>query len=361
MPLMPLLRLLRLSRTRLSRVAAVLAIVLLAGSPAISRQSRPALPKVLILATGGTIAGEQREPGTLGPYEIRKTVNELVDLVPEIQKYAQVETEQFLNVASARITPELWLQLARRINTILADRDDIAGVVVTHGTDRLTETAFFLHLTVRSSKPVVVVGAYRPPTGISPDGPLNLLSAVRVAAAPEARDKGGMIVMDERIISARDAQKLYARNGGFNDDEMGTLGIVAPHGVEFFYSSTRKHTANSDFDVSGIRALPRVDVHYLYAGADPAGRTDARGVVVATTALAPDERTYYDALQKSGTVVATTFPSGAQVITPSSPYTEPQPMIAVKRLLPAHARILLMLALTKTHDSREIQRIFDIY
>ena len=348
-------------RTHLPRVIAAVAFLLFAGLPAIARQARPVLPKVLILATGGTIAGEQREPGTQGPYEIRKTVNELVELVPEIQKYARIETEQFLNVASARITPDLWLQLSRRINTILAERDDIAGVVVTHGTDRLTETAFFLHLTVKSSKPVVVVGAYRPPTGISPDGPLNLLSAVRVAAAPEARNKGGLIVMDERIISARDAQKLFARNGGFNDDEMGTLGIVAPHGVEFFYSPTRKHTQSSDFDVSGIRVLPRVDVHYLYAGADPAGKTDAKGVIVATTALAPEERTYYDELQKSGTIVATTFPSGAQVITPSSPYTEPQPMIAVKRLLPAHARILLMLALTKTHDPKEIQRIFDTY
>jgi L-asparaginase type II len=288
-------------------------------------------------------------------------VNELVDLVPEIKKHAQVETEQFLNVASARITPELWLQLAKRIDTVLAERQDLAGVVVTHGTDRLTETAFFLHLTVHSARPVVVVGAYRPPTGISPDGPLNLLAAVRVAASPEARDKGALIVMDERIISARDAQKLYARNGGFTDDEMGTLGIIAPHGAEFFYTPTRKHTVNSEFDISRILTLPRVDVHYLYAGAEVAGKTDAKGIVVATTALAPHERTYYDGLQKNGVIIAMTFPSGAQVVSPASPFQEAQPMIAVKRLLPTHARILLMLALTKTHDPAEIQRIFDTY
>jgi L-asparaginase type II len=348
-------------RMHFSRAAAVLILMLSAGSPATSKQTQPALPKVLVLATGGTIAGEQREPGTQGPYEIRKSAAEVVDLVPEIRKYARVETEQFLNVASSRITPELWLQLAKRINTIFAERPDLSGLVVTHGTDRLQETAFFLHLTVRSARPVVIVGAYRPPTGISPDGPLNLLSAVRVAAAPEARDKGALIVMDEQIISARDAQKLYARAGGFNDNEMGTLGIVAPHGVEFFYTPTRKHTVNSEFDVSAIRVLPRVDVQYLYAGAEPPLKTEARGIVVATTALSPSERSSYDTLQKAGVVVATTFPSGAQVVSPASPYQEAQPMIAVKRLLPTHARILLMLALTKTSETGEIQRIFDVY
>jgi L-asparaginase len=347
-------------RTHVFRAAAVVFFIVSAGLHAVSGQNQPALPKVLVIATGGTIAGEQREPGTFGPYEIRKNIDEIVDLVPEVRKYAQVETEQFLNVASSRITPELWLQLAQRINTILAQREDIAGVVVTHGTDRLTETAFFLHLTLRSAKPVVVVGAYRPPTGISPDGALNLLSAVRVAAAPEAWNKGGLIVMDERIISARDAQKLYARNGGFNDDEMGTLGIVAPHGVEFFYAPVRRHTQQSEFDVSSLRALPRVDIHYLSAGAEPPAKTDARGLIVATTAIGPHERGYYESLQKSGTIVAITFPSGAQVMSPV-PFQEAQPMIAVKRLLPTHARILLMLALTRSRDPGEIQQIFDTY
>src|SRR5207245_5300071 len=132
----------------------------------------------------------------------------IVSLIPEIKNYAQVETEQFLNIPSTSITPEHWLQLSRRINELLTTRNDLAGIVVTHGTDRLEETAFFLHLTVKSTKPVVVVRAQRPPTGISPDGPINLLSAVRVAAAHGARDKGVLVVMDDRIISARDAEKV---------------------------------------------------------------------------------------------------------------------------------------------------------
>jgi L-asparaginase/Glu-tRNA(Gln) amidotransferase subunit D len=154
-------------------------------------------------------------------------------------------------------------------------------------------------------------------------------------------------------------QKFYARGGGFGVGEMGMLGIVASHGVEFFYAPTRKHTIDSDFDIRDISSLPRVDVHYSYAGAEGSGKTDAQGVIVATTGLTPPERAYYDDLQKKGIVVATTFPSGQQVSSPASP-REASP-ISVQHMLPLHARILMMLALTRTHDPREIQRIFDQY
>src|ERR1041385_4521268 len=200
------------------------------------------LPRVLIIATGGTIAGEQGEPGTLGGYDIRKPIADIVAEVPEIKRYARVETVQFSNVPSSYITPNQWLQLARNINSAFEKRPDIAGIVVTHGTDRLEETAFFLHLTVKTDKPVVVVGAQRPPTGISPDGPINLLSAVRTAAAHDSIGKGTVVVMDDRIISARDAEKVYARSGGFTAREMGVIGVVARHGVEYFYTPSRRHT-----------------------------------------------------------------------------------------------------------------------
>ncbi|HYR86903.1 MAG TPA: asparaginase [Terriglobia bacterium] len=318
------------------------------------------LPRVLVIATGGTIAGEQGEPGTLGGYDIKKSVSEVVALVPEVKKYAQIETEQFSNVSSPNISPDHWLQLARRINAVLEKRTDLAGIVVTHGTDRLEETAFFLHLTVKSEKPVVVVGAQRPPTGISPDGPINLLSAIRVAVSEGARGKGAMVVMDQRIISARDVQKLYARSGGFSADEMGMIGVVANHGPEFFYAPTRRHTFMSEFDVRNVVALPRVDVHYSYAGADGAGKTEAKAVIVATTGFNPAERGYYEGLQKRGVIIATTFPSGDNVASPGQT-RETFPLIAIQRMLPTHARILMMLALTKTQDLREIQRIFDQY
>lgn len=345
---------------RFVRSSAPVLLVCLLLSVSISQGAQSDLPHVLVLATGGTIAGEQGEPGTLGGYEIRRPIAEIVAQVPEIKRYAQVETEQFANIPSAQMTPEQWLQLAHRINTIVEKRPEIAGIVVTHGTDRLEETAFFLHLTVKSDKPVVLVGAQRPPTGISPDGPINLLGAVRVAAAHDSRSKGTLVVMDDRIISARDAQKLYARSGGFAAPEMGVIGIVARHGVEFFYSPTRKHTTASEFDVRDMTTLPRVDIQYSYAGSEGGIKTDAKGIVVVTTGLSGAERAYYENLMRHGIVVATTFPSGDQVASPAG-VRDSFPAIAVKRMLPTHARILLMLALTKTQDVREIQRIFDQY
>src|SRR5215475_13163569 len=342
-----------------STLITVLLLFQVSAGTRASAQSENDLPRVLIIATGGTIAGEG-EPGTLGAYEIRKPISEIVAQVPELKKYTQVETEQFSNIPSALITPDQWLLLARRINNIFEKRNDVAGIVVTHGTDRLEETAFFLHLTVRSDKPVVVVGAQRPATGISPDGPINLLSAVRVAAARESRGKGTLVVMDDRIISARDAEKVFARTGGFSAPEMGVLGIVARHGVEFFYSPSRRHSANSEFDVRDITSLPRVDIQYSYAGSEGGGRSDAKGIIVATTALNGAERAFYDGLMRHGVVIATTFPSGDQVTSPPG-VRDGSPMIAVKRMLPTHARILLMLALTKTQDVKEIQRIFDQY
>jgi len=346
-----------------STIFAALTVALLVNAPARMQGSGQSpqsdLPRVLLIATGGTIAGEG-EPGTLGTYEIKKPIAEIVSQVPELKKYVQVETEQFSNIASSLITPDQWLLLSRRVNTVFEKRPDIAGIVVTHGTDRLEETAFFLHLTVRSDKPVVVVGAQRPSTAISPDGPINLLSAVRVACAHESRGKGALVVMDDRIISARDAEKFYARTGGFSASEMGVIGVVARHGVEYFYNPTKRHTINSEFDVRELTSLPRVDIQYSYAGSEGGGKTDAKGIVVATTGLSSSERSYYDGLQRRGVVIATTFPSGDQVGSPS-PLRDPFPMVAVKRMLPTHARILMMLALTKTQDFREIQRIFDQY
>jgi L-asparaginase len=331
------------------------------AGPALA-QNRPGLPKVRVVATGGTIAGEQRDPGTLGSYEIKKSVNEIVALIPNVQRYADVETEQFSNVPSPSITPDHWLRLAQRINALFTERPDLSGIVVTHGTARLEETAFFLYLTVKSDRPVVVVGAQRPPTGISPDGPINLLSAIRVAAAVESRGKGVTAVMDDRIISARDVTKIYARGGGFDGIEMGTLGTVATGGVEFFYQPVKKHTTSSDFDVSALKTLPRVGISYSYSGAEGVADPQAKAVIVTTTGFAPEESKYYESLRKKGTIVAATFPSGAQVDSSSADARSAlPPVVAVKHLMPTKARILMMLALTRTQDPAAIQKIFDSY
>jgi L-asparaginase len=373
-------------------LAAVVAVPVRAQVPAAA--AAPAAeapkPKVLLLATGGTIAGVQNAPGTLGAYRAGTlTAEQIIASVPELSRYARVETEQFSNVASPLITPEMWVQLAKRINTVL-QRDDLAGVVVTHGTDRLEETAFFLYLTVRSEKPVVVVGAQRPATGISPDGPINLLSAVRVAASPKAVAKGTMVVMDDRIISARESRKLYQRTGGFSTGDMGMLGVVASQGPEFFFAPVRRFGPRSEFDLAGVDTLPRVELTMSYpGGTGPAFAKDPDGVVVSTTGMTRAEGLAYRALRQRGVIVVTSFTSGDNVnagggdfapppaapatqaapaarpdaVRPDTARAEPPapPSVTAVHLTAGKARILLMLALTRTKDPREVQRIFSEY
>ena len=362
-----------------------------APNAAAARTAGP-LPKVLVVATGGTIAGVQDAPGTLGGYRAGTlTAEQVLASVPELAKHAQMEAEQFSNVASPLITPEQWVALSKRINAVLRDRADIAGVVVTHGTDRLEETAFFLYLTVRSDKPVVVVGAQRPATGISPDGPINLLSAVRVAASPKSVGKGVMVVMDDRILSAREVRKVYQRTGGFTTGEMGMLGVVSAGGPDFLFSPVRRHGSTSEFDLTAVDSLPRVDLLFSYpGGTGPTFATKPVGVVVATTGFTRAEGVAYRALRDSGVVVVTAFPSGDNLVIPSAPdaggtttatttttatattgtqgaqggagaSANAAPMFSAQHLTPQKARILLMLALSQTRDVRAVQRYFAEY
>jgi L-asparaginase type II len=355
----------------------ILLITLFTALPAVA-QPQPVtqtatLPAVRIIATGGTIAGVQDAPGTLGGYRAgTRTVGEIVQSVPELARFAAIETEQFSNVASTEIMPAQWVGLARRINELL-QRPDLSGVVVTHGTDRLEETAFFLYLTVKSDKPVVVVGSQRPATGISPDGPINLLSAVRTASSPDARGMGVLVVMDDRIISARENRKLYPRTGGFSGGEMGMLGVVSASGPEFFFRPVRRHGADTEFDVSATDTLPKVELIYSYPGGDgPRLGEGTEGMVVTTTGFSPSEREAFTSARRQGVVLVQVFPSGEHVATasqgggprPTGQGANAQPLpptVAVQHLTPQKARILLMLALTRTKDPREIQRIFDEY
>ncbi len=354
-----------------------------AAQPAAPPSVDSTLPKVLVLATGGTIAGVQQQPGTLGSYRAGTlTAEQIIASVPELGRHARVEAEQFANVASTLITPEQWLQLSRRVNAALA-RDDVAGVVVTHGTDRLEETAFFLYLTVRSEKPVAVVGAQRPATGISPDGPVNLLAAVRTVVSPQAVGKGVLVVMDDRILSARESRKHYQRVGGFEGGEMGTLGVVSSGGPEFFFAPVRRRGLRSEFDVTRIDSLPTVDHTVSYPGGrGPRYDTLPAGIVVTSTGFTRAEAAAYRQLRARGVIVVSAFPSGDNVATgqlqtpPANDTARPPttatdslmvaeraatPMIGVQHLTPQKARILLMLALSRTRDPAEIQRIFREY
>jgi len=374
------------------------ALVLLTGCalvaqtpPATAPTASGTLPKVLVIATGGTIAGVQDAPGTLGGYRAGTlSADQILASVPELSKHAVIEAEQFSNVASTAITPAQWLALSKRIESVLRDRKDVAGVIVTHGTDRLEETAFFLYLTVRSDKPVIVVGAQRPATGISPDGPINLLAAVRTAVSPEAVGKGVMVVMDDRILSARETRKLYQRTGGFSGGEMGMLGVVSGSGPEFLFAPVRRHGSQSEFDMRNVDSLPQVELAFSYpGGTGPRYDKQPAGIAVQSNGFTRAESETFSALRRAGVVVVTVFaggdnmtavgrgggapPAAGPTAAPArdsaraaagsdstrAPVQPPTPpMVTAQHLTPAKARILLMVALTRTKDAREIQRMF---
>ena len=213
---------------RFATASAVLVVVFWCGVPTGSAQGveRTGLPLVWVLATGGTISGAGSSSTSLTEYKSGSLLGaDLVKGVPEIQHVARIQVEQITNVSSTDITIENWLTISRRINEIFAADPSVAGVVVTHGTNTLEETAYFLNLTVKDERPVVMVGSMRPATAISADGPLNLLNAVRTAVSPEARGKGVLVVLNDEINSARDVTKTNTlRVETFRAPELGLLG-----------------------------------------------------------------------------------------------------------------------------------------
>ena len=219
------------------------------------------LPGVRILATGGTIAGSAASATQTTGYEAGKIgIQTLIDAVPQMK----VDGEQIVKISSNNMDTPTLLKLANRVNELLA-HDDVQGIVITHGTDTLEETAYFLNLTVHSDKPVVLVGAMRPATAMSADGPMNLLNAVRVAVSKDAVGKGVMITMNDEINGARDVTKTNTTNvATFKAPELGVLGYVAGGKVKFYKESTRRHTTKSEFDVKGLTELPRVDIVYSH-------------------------------------------------------------------------------------------------
>ena len=330
------------------------------------------LPRVVVLSTGGTIAGRGNSSTSLSEYKAGEVLGEqLVEAVPEIRQYAEVRVEQIVNIGSTNLGISHWLQLARRIDEIFMSEPDVAGVVITHGTNTMEETAYFLHLTVRHDKPVVLVGAQRPSTAISADGPLNLLSAIRTAAAVEARGKGTMIVMNDEINGARDVTKSNTyRAETFRSGELGFLGYVDADKVCFYRASTRRHTAGSEFDISKLTTLPKVEILYSYLEPDTAPiralvDAGAEGIVVAGTGaggLTDSERTAVKELAVQGRhpVIVRASRTGNGRVIARKEY-DAEGMVAGDNLNPQKCRILLMLALTRTSDLDEIRRMFGEY
>jgi L-asparaginase len=352
----------------------VLAAILIALCSAANAFAQTAKPIVYVLSTGGTIAGSGSSATDLSNYKPGAILgDQLVKAVPQIAQIADVRVEQVVNVNSSDITIDNWLTLARRINAIIKETPAVAGFVITSGTNTLEETAYFLNLTVRNDKPVVMVGAMRPATAISADGPLNLLNAVRTAISPEAKNKGALIVLNDEINAARDTTKTNTlRVETFRAPELGILGYIDEDKVSFYRATTRRHTANSEFDVTSLTTLPKVSILYSYIEPDAtlihaAISGGAKGIVFAGTgngALSVSEETILKeiaarpAAARPVLVRASRVGNGRVIATAEYDALN---VIPADTLNPQKARILLMLALTKTSDLNEIRRIFSEY
>jgi len=356
----------RISCTRLLFFAACGLFVLALLSLTVAAADVPApLPRVHILATGGTIAGAAQNstdltgyrPGTIG-------IESLIASVPELSGAAEVTGEQVCNINSDDITPALWLDLAGRANRILA-LPGTDGIVVTHGTDTLEETAYFLDLTVKSDKPVVVTGAMRPATALSADGPLNLLSAVQLAGSREAKEKGVLVLLNGEINTARDTTKTSTQStGAFRSPDFGPLGYMVDGRPQIYRLPVQNPTTGPAFNVTGISALPRVDIVATYPGMDAAAidafvQAGTEGLIVTGMGNGEYPAAIVPALANASgrgipVVVASRTGSGITTLHDSR-------FIAAGTLSPQKARILLMLALTETHDRDQIAEIFTRY
>ncbi len=329
---------------------------------------------VWVLATGGTISGGGPSATSLTDYRVgARSGDDLVAALPALADHADVRVEQVANIGSPNITFDIWLRLAKRIDAIFAGDPDAAGVVVTHGTNTLEETAYFLNLTVRHERPVVLVGAQRPATAISADGPLNLLNAVRTAAAPAARGKGVLVVMNDEINAARDVTKTSTyRVETFNSRTLGFLGYADADAVTFYRAPTTRHTADAEFDLAGITELPAVDIVYSYVEPNPvliSALIDdgVDGIVLAGTGAGIVSAIELEALEQvqslppaSRPVLVRSNRTGSGRVVPLGRY-DGLDMIAADTLNPQKARVLLMLALTRTRDPAEIRRMFNEY
>ena len=361
-------------RLRLLRIGA---LVLTLGLPGWSAQAQigsavqnplpvAELPRVRLLATGGTISNK-----TGG----RLTAEELVNLMPTVGRYARPEFEQFSNLASSELTLDQWVALAKRVNQTFTEDPGIAGIVVTSGTDTLEELAYFLNLTVRSAKPVVVVGSMRNPSTLGYEGAANLLEGFSVAANPSSENHGVMVVLNDEINAAREATKTDAlRLNTFQTRGYGLLGVVDSDRVVFYRRVEKKHTVSSEFDISTVTSLPRVDVVLTYQGAPgdiikAAVDAGAKGIVVAMAGAGATSGTQNEginyALGKGVFVVTATRTGSGRVAgrlrTAPTAQAAPNPRdrsIAGEDLAPIKARILLMLALTKSQSGADIQRMF---
>ena len=325
------------------------------------------MKRVTILAVGGTVAGSG--PGSLDASYTSGTVtvDKLIAAVPDINKIATIKGEQISNIGSQEMNNEVWFKLANRVNELLTS-GKADGVVITHGTDTMEETAYFLNLVVKSDKPIVMVGAMRNSGSLSADGPLNIFNAVNVAMSKEAAGKGVMVVMNDEIHAAREVTKTNTTAvDTFKSPNSGKIGTVFYGNVKFYMNPTRKHTVNSAFDITKIKELPRVDIIYSHSNDNPdfvnvAVKNGAKGIVNAGMGNGNPFPSALEALGeavKAGVVVVRDSRVGSGETTLNGEVDDGKyGFLASDNLNAQKARVLLMLALTQTTDKAKIQEFF---
>lgn len=330
-------------------------------------------PRVYVVGTGGSISCVGASRTDLIDYgfgDRHYGIEEMLARVPEATQVAEVRAEQFLNVYGGEVSPARWVELARRINAIFLGDPRCAGIVVTHGTSSLEETAYFLNLTVKSRRPVVVTGAMRPMTAISNDAEINLYDSIRVAASPAAAGRGVLVVLNNQIQAARDVTKTNtSRLDTFKSGDFGYLGYADSDGTVVFYRTPEKaHTIGAEFDVDRIDGLPRVDIALAYAGVDGTAIralavAGAAGIVAAGMGSGGATTAFMDALAdvaRSGVPVVVASQAGGGRTMARRALIE-RGLIVADNLLPRKARILLMLGLTRTRDPAALQEILYRY
>ena len=349
---------------RLFRCCLVTTMLLATACVAFAQQK----PNIRILATGGTIAGSGSSATKSNYSAGQVAIGALLDAVPVINDIANVQGEQVVNIGSQDMSDNVWLTLAKRVNELLAQKD-VDGIVITHGTDTMEETAFFLSLVTGNAKPVVLVGAMRPSTAISADGPANLYNAVVVASSPESKGRGVVVCMDDKVYGARDVTKTNTTNvETFQSPNFGPVGYV--HNGKVRYNLAAENIRQAVFNIDGLKSLPKVGIAYGYSNVqgdvvNMMVKNGYKGIVYAGVGNGNIHKNVFPELEnarKKGVIVvrSSRVPTGATTLDAEVDDNKYQ-FVASWGLNPQKARILLMLALTKTDDWQKIQQYFNEY
>ncbi|HEU4690400.1 MAG TPA: type II asparaginase [Vicinamibacterales bacterium] len=357
-----------------SALIGLIAVVTVAIERPVHAQTQPGtntgLPTVVVLATGGTIAGAAGSDVQAAYKSGQVGVDQLLAAVPQTKKLATLRGEQVANIGSQDMNDEVWLKLARRVNELAAMKD-VSGIVITHGTDTIEETAYFLNLVVKTRKPIVMTAAMRPSTALSADGPLNFFNAVAVAANKDAAGRGVLVVVNDWIHGASSLTKTSTTAvQTFLSPLSGLIGSVAYGGVEFYRGPVGRHTTESEFSLDGVSALPRVDVIMAYENMDgvlidAAVAAGAKGVVIAGVGNGNMTASAVNALAKHAKAGVVCVRASRVVTGRVGRNVEVDDdklgLVASLDLNPQKARVLLRLALLKQRTNTELQRLFEEY